>query len=322
MAAPKFTIRPFSPEEDIPRLLRLRAEAEAVDQEGSETNEEALRAQLELPGHDPLQDRWVIDSPKDWQQIVGYGLVWVAPGAESAEINILVHPDWRRQGLGQALLSRIQERAEALGAALLHTFAHEKNPAAGPFLREHTFQSEGAYTELRIPADVHLPMPIWPYGYQLRTYAEVQDLSLLTQAMNYCYEGLWGHHEVSEAQMAEWLPGFNPESLFLVFSARGRLVGISRVEVSAERTARNGLPTGYIDAPGIVPPHRRDDLFRAMAITGIRWLHGQNQALVEMESWGDRPTTLRVYHELGFQTLKRLISYKKPLQKPSLQGPL
>jgi mycothiol synthase len=319
MPATQFTLRPFSPEEDIPHILRLRAEVETVDQEGNETSEEALRAQLNLPGHDPLQDRLVIDSPKDWQQIVGYGLVWVAPGAETAEINIIVHPDWRRQGLATSLLSRIQERAEALGTAQLHTFAHESHPAAGPFLREHTFQPEGAYTELRIPADVHLPMPIWPYGYQLRTYAEVQDLSQLTQAMNRCYEGLWGHHQVSQAQMAEWLPGFNPESLFLVYSPSGKLVGISRVEVSAERTARNGSPTGTIDAPGIVPQHRRDDLFRALAITGIRWLHAQGQVLVEMESWGDRPTTLRVYHELGFQTLKRLVSYKKPLQKPSSQ---
>ena len=55
-----FLIRPFSATSDVPALLRLRSEAEAVDQEGSMLDEETLLAQLRLPGHDPSQDRWVI----------------------------------------------------------------------------------------------------------------------------------------------------------------------------------------------------------------------------------------------------------------------
>jgi ribosomal protein S18 acetylase RimI-like enzyme len=147
----------------------------------------------------------------------------------------------------------------------------------------------------------------------MRPYSEVQDISILTQAMNLCYIPLWGHHEVSENEMDSWLPKFNQQGLFLVFSEKGRVVGISRVEPSPERTQKNGIPTGYIDAPGIVPQHRRLDLFRALVLTGIRWLHEQGQALVEMESWGDKLEVLNMYRELGFQDLRQMVCYQKEL---------
>ena len=101
--------------------------------------------------------------------------------------------------------------------------------------------------------------------------------------MNVCYEGLWGHEEVSEAQMASWLPEFNPESLFLVYSPSGKAVGISRVDIDERRCSENGLPTGYIDAPGFHHHHRRIDLYRALLLTGMQWLQKKEMKLVEMD---------------------------------------
>lgn len=307
-------IRPFDIDRDIPPILHLRAEVEAVDQEGTQVSEEALRSQLSLPGHDPAHDRWVLPSPTEPEKLAGYSLVWVHPTETVAYMNVIVHPAWRRQGAGSALLKLALERAKVLGAKQAAINANEKNLVSSAFLQKHGFQKKGAYNEMRVPADVQLPMPIWPYGYQVRTYSEVQDLDLLTQAMNRSYEGLWGHHQVSQEQMAEFLPQFNPESLFLVFSPSGKVVGVSRVDVSPERSQKNGVPTGYIDAPGIAPQHRRDDLYRALLISGIRWLRGQNQKLIEMESWGDRPTTLRLYQEMGFVVLQRSLDYRLDLE--------
>jgi ribosomal protein S18 acetylase RimI-like enzyme len=131
--------------------------------------------------------------------------------------------------------------------------------------------------------------------------------------MNLSYIPLWGHHEVSEDEMASWLPNFIQQSLFLVFSEKGRVIGISRVEPSRERTQKNGKPTGYIDAPGVVPQHRRLDLYRALVLTGINWLRDQGQTLIEMESWGDKLEVLKMYRELGFKDLRQLISYELTL---------
>jgi len=303
-------IRSFSPDQDIPRLLSLYTAVEAVDHDGLEMSEQALRAQLTVPGHDPLKDRCMVEAPDVSLSLIASGVVSVAPGASLAEANILVHPSWRRLGIGSTLLSKVVERAHQLKAGEIQIYANPRHPAAPAFLHKHGFVAQGTYTELRLTEHILLPPVIWPYGYTMRPYSEVQDLSILTQAMNLCYIPLWGHHEVTENQMASYLPNFNQQGLFLVFSEKGRVIGISRVEPSPERTHKNGVPTGYIDAPGIVPQHRRLDLYRALVLTGVRWLHDQGQTLIEMESWGDKLEDLKMYRELGFKDLRQLVCFQ------------
>src|SRR4030043_1601267 len=92
-------VRPFSPGQDIPRLLSLCASVEAVDQEGIEISEQILLDQLNLPGHDPVHDRWVIDSPMGNSTLVGSALIMLSPGTQNANANIIVHPDWRHLGV-------------------------------------------------------------------------------------------------------------------------------------------------------------------------------------------------------------------------------
>ncbi len=310
MEIEKLVTRPFSPEQDIAPLLTLYSEVESVDHHGMDISEQALQQQLDATGHDLLHQRWVVEAPDDPKRLIGSALVKVSPETYKAEANILVHPAWRQQGIGSHLLSRIIDRSLQLKAQFLHIYAHSKHSHALSFLSEHAFTPQGAYTELRLAEGVRLPPVIWPFGYSMRPYSELQDLTILTQAMNLCYIPLWGHSEVSEQEMATWLPHFVLPGIFLVFSEKGRVVGISRVEPSAERTQKNGAPTGYIDAPGIVPQHRRLDLYRALLLTGIQWLHDQGQTIIEMESWGDKLEVLKMYRELGFSDLRQLVCYQ------------
>jgi mycothiol synthase len=306
-------LRSFSPESDIAQLLSLYAAVEAADQEGMEISEQALHAQLILPGHDPLLDRWVVEAPDNSHSLIASALIRVNPGTSFADANILVHPDWRNHGAGGILLSRIFERARMLGVDSVRIFANSRHRSAPAFLHKHGFTPQGAYTELTLSEDVRLPPVIWPFGYTLRTYAEVQDISILTQAMNLSYIPLWGHQDITEAEMSSWLPKFNQQGLFLAFSEKGRVIGVSRVEPSPERSSKNGVPTGYIDAPGVVPQHRRLDLYRALVLTGIRWLRLQEHALVEMESWGDKLEVLKMYRELGFKDKRQLVCFEVKL---------
>jgi len=306
-------IRSFSPDQDIPRLLSLYAAVEAADQEGTEFSEQTLLSQQNLPGHNPALDRWVIDAPDGSASLIASAVIILPPGTDTADANIIVLPSARNFGIGTDLLARVIERARQLNSAAIQIFASPKHADAPGFLNKHGFISQGAYTELRLTDEIRLPPVIWPYGYTLHPYSDVQEIAILTQAMNLSYIPLWGHHEVSEAEMASWLPNFNQAGLFLVFSEKGRVIGISRVEPSGERTLKNGKPTGYIDAPGIVPQHRRLDLYRALVLTGIKWLRDQGQLLIEMESWGDKLEVLKMYRELGFEDIHQLVSYKLKL---------
>ncbi|MBN2146133.1 MAG: GNAT family N-acetyltransferase [Anaerolineales bacterium] len=309
------TIRSFNLEHDLAALINLRQVCEDADQTGFAPSEEQSRAQLTLPGHDPTRDRWVADIPGNPGQLAGYAVSWLPPESDTCQVNVLIHPEWRGQGLGKALLARALERALELGAATAHFYASHRPATLGEFLRQQGFTPQGAYTEMRAPADLRLPSPAWPYGYTLRTYAELQDLALLTQAMNQCYQGLWGHNEASQEEMEEWLADWDPAGLLLVFSPSGKLAGISRVEQSAERSEFNDAPTGYIDAPGLTPHHRRIDLYRALLVTGMRWLQGKGVEVIEMESWGDKAEIIQMYREIGFEIVRQYTEHQRMLEK-------
>ena len=68
----KIKLRNLNPAADVPKLLQLRAEVEAVDQHGHDLSEAHLRRQFAWPNHDPSQDRWILEYDEG-EKLIGYG---------------------------------------------------------------------------------------------------------------------------------------------------------------------------------------------------------------------------------------------------------
>jgi len=307
-------VRGVRPEDDPPRLAALLAEVEAVDGGGEDTSEHAVRETMAWPGHDPQRDRWVVEEAGRPDHLIAHSLAWKGTQDAHADIAVAVHPAWRRRGLGRALLVSALERARGLGATAARAYADESHLGAAPFLRRHGFTPVAAYTEMRFP-DGHMPpRPAFPDRYQVRTYDNVRDLTLLARAMTDAYSGLWGHHSVSTEDLAHWLPAWRPDGIFLLFDERADVVGLCRAEVRELSPAEGtGKPTGYVDAPGIVPARREDDLYVPLLLTAMRWLRGQGVGAIGLESWGDDEGTLEQYRACGFTVTRRAISHRLEL---------
>jgi len=89
------------------------------------------------------------------------------------------------------------------------------------------------------------------------------------------------------------------------------VAGVGRAELSEQLTAQRGVPTGHIDAPGVVPEYRGAGLYLPLLLTLIHWLLPQGPAALELESWGDEPGTLALYRTLGFSVMKEEVSYRR-----------
>lgn len=309
-----FTFRHFEPETDLYRLVRLYAEVEATDHDGKDTGEARLREMLALPGHDPSQDSWVVEASDDADGLIAFSGVWKAPESEQADIAGLVHPAYRRKSIGRELMRRILVRARALGATQVNVYIESRNQPSTAFLREHRFLSVGAFTLLRAPGSVPVDAPAWPPGFQVRSYDAVQQLPQLTAAMNGCYDGLWGHSTVTEEQVARWLSDWPPDGIFLLFDAGGEVAGICRTEVSRQLSAQRGEPTGYIDAPGVVPWRRLQGLYLPLLVTALHYLRAKQPAAIELESWGDDDQNLALYQVAGFDIARQSILYRLHLR--------
>lgn len=305
-----WTIRNLAIEQDLPGLLALYALIEEHDQAGNHMDEATLRKQLAQPGHDAARDRWVACLPQNGE-IIGYSLAWLLGNA--AVLYTAVHPTHRRQGLGSQLMGAASARAVADGAKGAMIYATDRQTAGAAFLAHLGCQPVGVYTEMRASLEGKPRPTHWPPGLRLKSYREVQQIEQLTAAMNQAYHGLAGHNEVDTQEMATFLAEFNQDGLFLLMGPDGSPVGISRVEPSAERTQKNGLPTGYIDAPGLYPPFRRLALYRAFLRAGMNWLKAQGMQQVELESWGDAPEVLAMYADEGFAILRTITTYMRRL---------
>jgi ribosomal protein S18 acetylase RimI-like enzyme len=309
-----YTFRHFEPESDLYRLVRLYAEVEAADHDGKDTGETRLREMLALSGHDPRQDCWVVEAPDETDELIAFSGVWKAPDSEQADIAGLVHPRWRRKQIGHVLMGRILVRARALGATQVNVYIESRNQPSTAFLREHRFLSVGAYTRLRAPGTIPVDAPAWPPGFEVRTYDAVQKLPLLTDALNSSYDGLWGHSSVTEEQVAHSLPEWSPEGILMLFDTGGQVAGVCRTEIGRQLSAQRGEPTGYIDAPGIIPWRRLQRLYLPLLLAALQHLRAQSPAAIEMESWGDDDQNLELYQRAGFDIARQSVLYRLNLR--------
>jgi mycothiol synthase len=119
MTAGVLTWRPLTPD-DVPTWARLLAAAEEVDDTGELFSEDDLRGELGDPALDLTTDSVAV---LDGSELVAYQIT-MRPG-ESAGVGKavrsygVVHPRWRRRGIGTSLVRRGLERAGATEATLM-----------------------------------------------------------------------------------------------------------------------------------------------------------------------------------------------------------
>ncbi len=305
-----FHFRRFE-QDDIPRMAALLEEAEAVDHSGEDTGEEMLREQLAWAGHDPFQHRWMVELSGEPGKIIAYSAMWKTPVNRHADITVVVHPAWRGRGIGGELLARTLHCAREAQAESVLAYVDVKHPVAHNFLLRRGFVPVSAYTVMSLAAAVSSAAPAWPAdGYVVRPYSDVQDFSMLLQAINRCYEGLWGHHRLSEDELNGWFPVIDQEGMLLLYAPNGDLVGICRVEMSEQLSRKYGKPLGYVDSPGIVAEYRANDLYVPLLRTGVQWLRARERVDIELESWGDDERTLAQYQGLGFTIVRQARIYR------------
>ena len=306
-------------ETDLYRLLRLYNDVEAYDDDPNPSTIADLRAQLKWLGHDPARDRWVVEAPDDPDRLIGYGRVF-AQSSERTVVWVLVHPEWRQKQIGTRLLQRALERAHEQSVTHVTSIANVNDAVATAFLTHHGFSVAGDTWSLLAAPDLQPAMPLWPTGYTLRTYAEVQHLPTLVEVQNRSYGDMWGHREntpgaVNEQYLADVMRQhseyFIPEAMFIVFAPDGSVAGYCRAEFEEHGAEK----TKVVDSPGVVPEHRAQRLQLPLTLTAMHWLNAQQPGPIALYSWGDSTQTVDLYRQIGFTVQKHSIEYKRDLDQ-------
>lgn len=236
--------------------------------------------------------------------VVGYAQVDRRGDPASAEL--VVHPKYRRQGIGTMLLltavrdARLPARSGAPGrrSGELRVWAHGFVDAARGFAAAQGWTTVRDLRVLELSLDAALPDPAIPADLRLRPVADPEDdaalLALNARAFaDHPEQGRLSQADL-EARRSE--PWFDPAGLRLLEPADGGApVGFIWTKIDpAEPTE------GEIYVVGVDPTAQGRGLGRLLTSAGLRLLATSGCSTAVLYVDGDNDAAVRAYDALGF----------------------
>jgi mycothiol synthase len=273
---------------------------------------------------DPLQD--VLLAEVDGT-LVGYGKVhWIDDndGGRNYAHWGTVHPAWRRQGLGRAILHANQRRLREIAAGQdplpgverrFETWAPDSVPGAEALFADEGYTVvryffemlrpglDGEITEFPLPQGLEV-RPVLPEHYRALWAADIE-----------AFADHWGGVPSSEAAFQRFFsgPSFQPE-LWRVAWDGDQIAGQVSNEVMREYNEQTGSRRGLLAGVSVRRPWRGKGLARALVSQSLATFRdiGMTDAVLGVDA--DNPTgALGVYEANGFVVHQTEKAYRRPL---------
>lgn len=225
-----------------------------------------------------------------------YDEVVGAVAAGDAPVEIVVHPRYRRQGRGTALVEDLVERGET------RFWAHGDLPGA---------QALAAATGLRATrtllvlttTDREVAAPHVPDGIEIRTFEEADADGVVTvNARAFAHHPEQGAMDRADFDRRRAEPWFDPAGLF-VATRDGEVVGFHWTKVE------DGVGEVYV--VGVDPSTHGGGLGTALTTVGLRHLWDRGVREIDLYVEGDNDAALTVYRRLGFTEKARDVLYER-----------
>ena len=255
-------VRKFSPRQDFKAYVDFLNAVSNHDGANSATTEQEQRDYADMLTVDLNTDRLVIEHPEQSDKLVAVCDVWQINHNPSADLMLLVHPEWRRQGVGSKLLSAATAHANELNATAIDAYAHLEQKGIQAFLEYHSFRVVSNCTGMEMTATAPFPKANLPKNYTVRTYAELEDseqdkLDLIVKAGNEFWGVLWGHKVTEDLGLAREvmrknvLGNHDEDAMFFLYDG-DTYIGHDRVSFGK---TPDGVKQGYGGGPPGLHPN-------------------------------------------------------------------
>lgn len=314
--------RPFG-KDDVVAWQRLCAAAERVDRTGENYSVEDLVEELSDPDFDVARDTWSFWSG---DTMLAYGKVFgsaTVRDVDRVQVEAMVDPEYRRQGLGTRMLDWLLARAAEWHAerhpdfpGLASVRAYGPNAGQRALLEgagfaptRHWFGMERPLTEEISPAPVPEGLRLVPFDM---AYSEATR-----EAHNEAWVDHYGFAGSDQQSWATWKVGqraFRPALSYLLLSDDDTVAAYLLSHEYDADTAATGKRSAYVGPVGTRLEWRGRGAMSALfahALTAFR-ADGFAESSLDVDS--ANPTgALSLYERAGYHATREWISYTRPL---------
>lgn len=315
-------LRPFVGEGDYEWMAAVLTAGKEVDGISMPTSaEDFARVYRHTANLDPYEDVMLAEVAGE---VVGYGRTrwWQeADGNRIYSTMAFVRPEWRRKGIGRALLQWNERRLRLIaaghpqdGAHLLESFAENDVPGAVALLTSEGYEpARYAYRMVR-PDLENIPELPLPAGLEVRP-ALPEHYAAIRAASLEAFRDHWGFSEENESPIEEWLesPNFDP-SLWRVAWEGEEVAGMVLNFIDRAENEKNGLRRGWTEGICVRRPWRRRGLARALIALSLQALkeRGMAEAALGVDAQ-NLSGALRLYEAMGYEVVKRSTMFRKEM---------
>ncbi len=271
---------------------------------------------------DPTKDMFfvqVMDQP------VAYGRVgWY----EEREGNFIYYslgwvlPEWRRKGIGTAILKQNEKRIRRVAAShpaekpkFYQNDHDEPMTGAAALLKENDYREVRWGYEMQRSIDAPLPEAPMPTGLEVHPVNDDHSRAIW-EAQNEAFRDHWGHSEGTEQEYQRWLSDpvtFVPH-LWKVGWESDQVAGMVLNFVNQEENEEYDRKRGYTEFIAVRQPWRRRGLAKSLLVQSILMFRemGFEETVLGVDTQNPNHA-LDLYESVGYEIKRKGIVYRKPL---------
>ncbi|MGB7061364.1 MAG: GNAT family N-acetyltransferase [Candidatus Zixiibacteriota bacterium] len=321
-AIPGLTFRRFRGEQDYPAMAAVVNESRKADQiDHTDSVEDIAATYKHLVNCDPYKDMVFAEMNGG---VIGFGRVWWIVKSDGTRTYVhfaLLLPEWRGKGIRRAMLRHDERRIREI--ALHHpkdkprffeTWAADSETDWDSLVRTEGYVPVRYLFEMVRPNLENIPDLPLPEGVEVRP-AKPEHYRKIWDAAGEAFQDHWGASEWRDEWFQQWQEKsyFNPE-LFQIAWDGDEVVGTVLNYISEEENSEFNRKRGYTEEISVRRPWRRKGLARALIARSFKVLkeHGMTEAALAVDA-ENITGALKLYEDMGFRTVKRHTTYRKPL---------